>query len=205
VKALLALVAVSLVATTGALAGVRVAPGKLVLKPAQVGPKYVVVPFLGGNTLKQPTLDMCHMSFPSEKLRVARRQIIFQRLREDPTVSNEVVNYKPGGAAQAMREVRAGVQRCPKGPVTSGTASLTTQITVLHPKAKLLPGAIALSFHQSGTVGGKAVTQDGVAVYQRKGDTLSGVYAYTSTTALRTRIALHAAEQSALNLERAAG
>lgn len=200
-KPLLVLLGVALVSATGALASARVAPAKLVLKPAQVGPKYVVVPFQGGQKLSQPTLDMCHMSFPSEKLRVARSQVVYQRGRNDPTVSNEVVSYKAGGAAQAMREIRAGAKRCPKGAVTSGSASITTTITVLHPQAALLPGFIALAFHESGTVEGKPASLDGSAVYQVKGNTLSGVYSYASTPAVRIRILLHAAAQSALNLK----
>jgi len=51
--------------------------------------------------------------------------------------------------------------------------------------------------------GKQTKTQTGVAIYQVKGDTLSGVYAFagrTSSFAQARRLAFHAAEQSAKNL-----
>jgi len=51
--------------------------------------------------------------------------------------------------------------------------------------------------------GRKKVTQTGVAVYQVRGNTLSGVYTFVgkgTTFAEAQRIALHAAEQSMRNL-----
>ena len=192
----------ALVCAAGAAAASGPLPSKLVLRSSQVGPKYVLLPFQGGKSLAQPTLDMCHLSFKSEALRVARDQVTFQRLRADPTISNEVVLYKPGGAAQAMRDVLSGIKRCPKGAVTDGNVSLTTTIALQHPKAAFLPGFIALSLHEVGTVAGKPASLDGAIVYQRKGDILSGVYAYSSSPALRMRILLHAAAQSTRNLQR---
>jgi hypothetical protein len=197
-------VLLALVCATGAAAGSAVAPvpAKLVLRASQVGPNYVLIPFQGTQSLGQPTLAMCHMAFKSEALRKARDEVTFQRAKSDPTTSNEVVLYKPGGAAKAMSEVRAGIKRCPKGPVSAGGASLTTTITVLQPKGHFLPGFVALGLHESGTVNGKPATLDGTVLYQSKGDVLSGVYAYSSSAALRLQVLLHAGAQSALNLQR---
>ncbi len=53
------------------------------------------------------------------------------------------------------------------------------------------------------TDGKKKVSQTGVAVYQVRGNTLSGVYTFVgkgTTFADAQRIAFHAAEQSARNL-----
>jgi hypothetical protein len=200
-KSLAVLVGVALVGATGALASTAVAPTKLVVKAAQVGPGYVLVPYEAARTLSRPTLDMCHMTFPSEALRTARDRVTFQRGENDPTIANEVVAYKPGGAAQAMRDIRGSVKRCPNGPVKSGKASITTQITVLHLHGKLLPGFVALEIRASGTVAGKAVALDGTALYQRRGNILSGVFAYASSPLAGVQLMLHTAEQSARVLE----
>jgi hypothetical protein len=199
-KPLLAVLAVAAACASGALASVTVAPAKLVLRAAQVGPGYVLVPFQEGRTLKRPTLDMCHLTFRSEKLRLARDKVVFQRGQNDPTIANEVVTYKPGGAAQALKDIRGSIARCPKGPVKSGLATITTTIQVLHPKGTFLPGSIALAIHASGSVNKKPVSVDGTALYQVRGNVLSGVYAYGSSPDERLSTMLHAAEQSAAKL-----
>jgi hypothetical protein len=195
-RIVLALVA-ALLTASGAFAATTLRPAKLVVTAKQVGPGFVRVPFTGGTTLKRPTLDMCHLTFRSEALRTARNQVTFQRGQFDPTIANEVVAYKPGGAALAMRDARASVTRCPKGAVHAGNTIITTKITVLHLSGDFLPGSLALELHVAGTVGGRHVSLDGAALYQRRGDVLSGVYAYASTPDLRIRFMVHAAEQSA--------
>jgi hypothetical protein len=195
---LLPAVLAALLAAGGAYASATVAPGKLVVKPRQVAPGYLLIPFGGGQTLQRPTLDECNLRFPSEKLRTARDRVTFQRGQADPTIVNEVVTYKPGGAAEALRDARAARARCPKGPVTSGGASVATTISVLHLKGALLPGFVALEIHVTGKVNGKAASLDGTALYQARGNVLSGVYAYAGDSpAQRISIMLHTAEESA--------
>ena len=197
-KRLLLALLVTLLTASGAFASAAVEPAKLVVKAKQVAPGYVLVPFGGGKTLKRPTLDECNLKFPSEKLRTARDRITFQRGQADPTIANEIVTYKPGGAALALRDARAVLKRCPKGPVTSGGASVTTHVTPLRLHGKLLPGFVALEIHVNGKVNGKTATLDGTALYQARGNVLSGVYAYAGADrAARVRLMLHTAEQSA--------
>ena len=83
-----------------------------------------------------------------------------------------------------------------------GADRLTTSASLLTDH-KLLSGAVAVRLHITGVVGGKHVDQTGVAIYQVKGNTLSGVYTYAgagSPPAQAMRIGLHAAEESAGNL-----
>jgi hypothetical protein len=198
VKRLLLALLVTLLTASAAFASAAVPPSKLVVKAKQIAPGYLLVPFGGGQTLRRPTLDECNLRFPSEKLRTARDRITFQRGQADPTIVNEVVTYKPGGAALALRDARAVVRRCPKGAVTSGGASVTTHVTPLKLHGKLLPGYVALEIHVFGTVNGKSAALDGAALYQRRGNVLSGVYAYAGDDpAKRVRLMLHTAEQSA--------
>jgi hypothetical protein len=201
VRSLLVIAGVALVSTTGALASTP-SPAKLVLRAGQVGPSYLLLPYQEGRTLKRPTLDMCNLKFPSEALRTARDKVVFQRGQNDPTIANEVVTYKAGGAAQALRDARGSVKRCPAYPVKSGTSSITTQIKVLHLHGKLFPGFVALELHVFGVVNKKQVSLDGDALYQAHGNVMSGVYAYNSDPAARVKFMLHAAEQSAKNLSR---
>jgi hypothetical protein len=194
-KAFAAAAVAALVLAAGALAATS--PTKLVVKASQVAKGYVLVPFSGGQTLKRPTLSECNLKFPSEKLRLARDQVTFQRGQLDPAIANEIVRYKTGGAAVALRDARAIAKRCPKGAVTSPNAAITTVVKPLKVNSKFLPGYVALEIHVFGTVNGKNASLDGDALYQRRGDVLSGVYAYGGDPAVRKRLLQHTAAQSA--------
>jgi hypothetical protein len=123
-------------------------------------------------------------------------------------ISNEVVTYKTGGAAQAMREVLQHVANCPKKPIVADKSlpPLTYTLTRVT-GTRLLKGYIAIRVHVTGKVQGKKIDQTSYAIYQRKGDTLSGTYSFGPNTKAQLQFALHAAQQSALNLRlgRAAG
>jgi hypothetical protein len=196
----LAVVAAALLAGS-ATAAVDLRPA--VLRPAQVGKGYQLVARKDGFGVKAaPTLDLCGQpkSYPSESLRVDRLQVDYLKKQEPIGLSNEVVRYKPGGAAQAMREVRRHARACPARPVDtglSGVGPLRFTITVLR-DAKLAKDSIAVRVRAVGKLSsGRRVDQTSYAVYQRVGDVLSGVYSFGPNTATQQRFALHAAEASA--------
>jgi hypothetical protein len=177
---------------------------RLVLRGSQVGPGYRLKfrPDSRGvrNTV---TLDMCGFVFRSERLRTARLQVNYVKTGEPVKVSNEVVSYRPGGTALAMREVNTAVAHCPRGPVSSaiaGTGLLTYRVAKFNASG-LLPGAIALQVHVTGKVQGHKINGTFISIYQVHADTLSGVYTTTGgSLSARTRIGLHAARESAKNL-----
>lgn len=174
---------------------------KLVLKPSSVGPGYVLVQRSDGQGTAQRTLDLCGTSnYPSESLRVDRLQVDYLKQNAKLALSNEVVTYRPGGAAEAMREVARHAATCPSKPIAfEGQPPLTYRISRIA-DSKLLPGAIALRVDVSGTIRGKKVSAIRFAVYQRAGNTLSGVYSYAVSGvsgAAQERFVLHAAEASA--------
>jgi hypothetical protein len=177
----------------------------LVLKGEQVGTGYRLLQRPDGHGVAGlVTLDMCGFTFRSEQLRTARLQVNYVRPGSPVKLSNEVVTYRPGGAAEAMREVAAAARSCPTTPVAStvqgvGPVSYRVRRTTAH---ELLPGAVVLRIHVSGTVRGKHVSEANLAVYQRSGDILSALYAFGGTQEARERIALHAAAESASNLQR---
>jgi hypothetical protein len=177
---------------------------KLVLKPGAVGAGYVLVQRSDGHGTAQRTLDLCGTSnYPSEGLRVDRLQVDYLKQNAKLALSNEVVTYKAGGAAEAMKEVAQHAATCPKKPIAfEGQPPLTYTITRIA-DSKLLPGSIALRVDVSGKINGKKVSATRFAIYQRVGNTLSGVYSYAVlgvSGAAQEKFALHAAEASAKTL-----
>src|SRR6185312_7565678 len=79
---------------------------KMLLTAGQVGPGYVVLQRQDGLGVKNTgPMDLCRRTgYPSEKLRTARLQVNYLERGTTLGLSNEVVAYKAGGAAQAMAE-----------------------------------------------------------------------------------------------------
>jgi hypothetical protein len=176
-------------------------PAKLVLRPSSVAPGYLMVQPPDGKGKAQRTLDVCGTkNYPSEALRTARLQVDYGKPKAQLLLSNEVVVYKDGGAAQAMREVAEHAKNCPAKPIAfEGQPPLRYTYTRLA-DSKLLHGALAYRMEVSGTVKGKRVHGVHFLIYQRLGNVLSGVYSYASSKvspAAQERFALHAAEASA--------
>jgi hypothetical protein len=193
---------VSLVATAGAAAATQPNVAHLILRADQVGPGYVMLQRSDGHGVKsQVTLNLCGSDYRSETRRLTRLQTNLHR-GTTLGISNEVVTYRAGGAAQAMREVIQHAVGCPHHPVPAGVAglpSLLLEITRLK-DPRLLAGYLAVRIHASGTINGKHISQISYAVYQRRGDVFSGVYSFGPSNAAQLRLCLRAAEQSARNL-----
>jgi hypothetical protein len=88
------------VASTGALRSI-------VLRPSQLGSGFRerLLPY-GNRVRGQVTLDLCGQTFASESLRRQRLQFVYAAPSSKTEVSNEVVRYAPGGAAQAYAELK---------------------------------------------------------------------------------------------------
>jgi hypothetical protein len=179
------------------------APPKLagdVLSAAEVGAGYKgsVIP-RGGTFLGGATLDLCAGAYPSESLRTGRLQMSYVHAGKAVRVSNEVVTYVPGGAQEALREVRAVAKSCARKPavVTQGKVKTTTEVAPIH-DPNLLPGSVAVRIHVH-QPGSRPEDTTGVAIYQVKNNVLSGVYAWVNngtTLAQAEKIAYRAAETS---------
>jgi hypothetical protein len=179
---------------------------KLLLLPTQLGKGYSVYQRQDGAGVKGTvTLDLCGRDgYTSEKQRTTRLQVNYLKTLKEPGLSNEVVTYKPGGAALAMREVIQHALNCPSTPIKTGEKGLPPlrfTITRLE-DPRLLEGYLAVRVRVRGTVKGKKVDQISYAAYQRYGNVLSGVYSFGPDTAQQRRFFLHAAEESAKNLRR---
>jgi hypothetical protein len=198
----IAVAAVALGVIAGAAASPKSDVAAVLLKPAQVGAGYNLRELPGGAQIRnEVTLDICGYRFASESLRLARHQVAYGRQgQENASLSNEVVAYRSGGAAQALREVRAAIAHCPTGFVQStvkGVGRLRNRF-VPFPHPGLLPGAIAYVDHVTEQLPNKTVTRyDVVIVYQARHDVLSGVYGDGTSN---IQFALHASVAAAKNL-----
>ncbi len=201
------IVTVWLVVAAAAAAATSPSVATLILRAEQVGPGYVLQhPADGRGVAASPTLNLCGNDYPSESRRLTRLQTNYVHSSTTLAISNEVVSYTPGGAAQAMREVIKHAANCKHHLLTTGLKSVptvvvkVTRIQVPH----LLKEYLAVRILTTGKLNGKSFTQTSFAVYQRHGDVLSGVYSSGLTIAPQLRLCLHAAEQSAHNLRQTA-
>jgi hypothetical protein len=176
---------------------------RAVLKAAEIGPGSITRQIPAGDVVQgQVTLDLCGFTFRSERLRLARLQLSYIRNNgTGPFLSNEVVAYRPGGAARAMRELRTAVAHCPKGFVKSavpGAGLIRNRFDPIK-SSKFLPGTVGLIDHITEKVKKKTLHFDSLLVYQAHGNILSGVYSF-GVVELPTVV--HASEQSARNLKK---
>jgi hypothetical protein len=157
--------------------------------------------------MKTRTLDLCGTkNYASETLRTSRLQVNYLKRNATLGLSNEVVTYKSGGAAQAMREVISHAVNCPRGKVDPGEDNLPPLFfTITRLKdSRLLKGYLAVRIRVTGKLrNGTHVDETSYAVYQRSANVLSGVYSFQRpTTSAQQIFCLHAAEQSARNLRK---
>jgi len=177
---------------------------KIALKPSQVGTGYVLQQRTDGVGTAQRTMDLCGTTgYPSESLRIDRLQVNYLRQNSPLALSNEIVRYKPGGAAEAMAEAAKHAADCPTKPIAfEGFPPLHYTVTRIS-DSKLVKGYLAAKVHRYGTYKGKKVDDTFFVVYQRVGDVISGVYSYAAAgvpAGAQQAFCLHAAEQSAKNL-----
>jgi hypothetical protein len=152
---------------------------QLIVSDADVAPALTVAGLQGGNSLSQPTLDLCNGHFPSEAMRTARLQVAAIERQGDTALSTEAVLYSSGaGTAAAFSELRAAAAGCPAGPVDSpvGEPTVTTRFRPAPDGAWPQVGSVerlAFAFDTTNTNG---ETSHSVAVYLRRGRALLGVY-----------------------------
>jgi hypothetical protein len=130
----------------------------------------------GNTVVGQVTLDICAGTFASESLRTARHQVLYGAKDKKSSVSTETVAYRPGGAAQAMRELHQALSTCPDGWVrssTKGSPAVKEQYATLFPHRNWEPGTLAIRFTER-TRSGKSAA--GVLIYQRHDNILSAIY-----------------------------
>lgn len=125
------------------------------------------------------TLDVCGGTFPSEALRTARHQVAFGA-RNGDSISTETVAYEPGGADQAMAELRSAIANCPRGFVNSsveGQLDLKFRYEELPQEADWQDGAVAVRVTITpSNRNGRSFP--GALIYQTRGDVMTAAYVF---------------------------
>jgi hypothetical protein len=204
-RCLLAAVALAAAAPVGAAVVKAPSLASIVLRPGEVGKGFHMLVIPGGNRVQgQVTLDLCGQVFPSEKLRIARLQVGYLDAGNHPLLSNEVVRYRPGGAAQAMRELQHVATHCPKGPVTGpvhGVGPIRYRLTRVTDR-RLLKPYLAVIEHGTGKTNGHRVNFTAFGVYQIRKNVLSAIYTTgEGSIQAQRRLGLRAAVKSEARLK----
>src|SRR5436853_2540857 len=80
----------------------------------------------GDKVVNQVTLDLCDATYPSEALRIARRQTAVVDVDQNLLFSTEAVGYRSGAAtAQAFTELGSAQTNCPTDFQPSAAANGT--------------------------------------------------------------------------------
>jgi hypothetical protein len=139
---------------------------------------WTVLPMARGTTLLDPTLDLCSGSYPSEKSRIARRQISVTKVGSPyQFLSSETVQYSSAAAAlSAFEELKKSYEDCvrDKGGTENG-------VFIPYDFQALPSGALPISttspkFTVRATIGSGESARQLFAVYQFNGAFFTGLY-----------------------------
>jgi hypothetical protein len=156
---------------------------QLSVQQPDVPDTFTVTVFPGGARVQdEVTLDLCGASYPSERLRVARRQVGVVDGQQRLVLSTEAVAYRSGAdTAQAFSELRAARASCPAGFRSSPGSAETFKTTFNPPPdtswAPPPAGVERLGFDFVLT-DEEGNTWPGAAVYLRRGRILLSVYLF---------------------------
>lgn len=132
---------------------------------------------LGNRVDGYVTMDLCGADFPSEALRTARHQVAYSASNGD-SISTETVAYEPGGAEQAMAELRGAVGSCPNSFVASkvaGQPAMKMGFEALPQEADWQEGSVGLRVTITPE---KGPNVSGAVIYQTRGDIMAAVYVW---------------------------
>jgi len=141
----------------------------------------------GGNQVRnQVTLDLCGARFPSEALRVARRQLTVVSSTSSLGFSTEAVLYRNTSATrQTFLELRRAAAGCPTKFVPPDVAGVPPLKTVFGPTPDVTwpatPGVERLAFSETVSDAAGYVAHS-TGVYLRRGPLLLGLYWTPNTT-----------------------
>jgi len=137
-----------------------------------------VLPMFRGNTLLDPTLDLCAATYKSESGREARRQIsVYKANSPFSFLSTEVVRYiSKAAAAAALEELRTNFESCVKnkgGIESSGTFNDYTFYPIEGNKGLVSEANRVLV---NAAIGKDASARQLLGFYQFNNNTFNGMY-----------------------------
>jgi hypothetical protein len=157
----------------------QVALAKLGFRAEDFSQEWAVLPMARGTTLEDPSLDLCSGTYPSEKDRVERRQVMATKVGSTFSfLSTEVVKYSSAAAASAaQKELVKVLEQC---QAEKGYKDSTG--TLLPYEFKKLPAIPMGVVSEGNRVFVHAVIDSGVRArtllgfYQFNGDMFTGLY-----------------------------
>ncbi len=137
----------------------------------------------GDKVVNEVTLDLCAATFPSEALRIARRQTAVLDVDQNLVFSTEAVGYRSEAAtAQAFTELRSAQTNCPTDFVPSAAAGGTPLRTLFNPTPDrgwaAPPAGIERLVFDMFVVDEQGRAARTAAIYLRRGRILLGLYYY---------------------------
>jgi hypothetical protein len=152
---------------------------RVVLQPSDVVAAQTVYLIPNGNSLNEPTLDLCNGTFPSEHERRTRLQVASLDSSGNLVLSTEAVLYTNSTAtSQAFAQLRDTAKNCPPYPVTSPVGEPTVTTKINPPPDASWPqvqGVDRLAYDIVATPQ-QGDAEHSVVVYLRRGRLLMGVY-----------------------------
>jgi len=154
----------------------------LSVKQDDVPPEFIVTLWPNGDRVEgEVTLNMCSAEYPSEALRIARRQVAVFDQQQRLVLSTEAVAYQtPAATAQAFEELRLAQTNCPRDFLQPSNGGDPTRILFGPAPDRewpAVPNVERLVFdyiemNEAGAIGRAAL------VFLRRGRILLGVYVY---------------------------
>jgi hypothetical protein len=145
--------------------------------------QWTVLPMGGGTKLDDPSLDLCNGTFPSERDRVERRQVIATKTGSKFSfLSTEVVKYSSAAAASAaQKELVKVLAQCQSEKGYKDSTGMLTSYdfkTIKDIPAGLVSDSNRVIVHT--VIGSDAGARTLLGVYQFNGDTFTGLYIVNS-------------------------
>ncbi len=160
---------------------------RLSIQQEQVPADFQVLLYPNGDqVVNEVTLDLCRGRFPSESLRIARRQTAVLDRDDRLVFSTEAVGYENEAAtAQAFRELRAAQTDCPADFLASPAGGVPVR-TLFNPTPDEgwapPPAGIERLVFDMFLVDEQSRAARTAAVYLRRGRILLGLYYYLLPT-----------------------
>jgi hypothetical protein len=145
------------------------------------GQQLALIP--GGDTVDDPTLDLCNGTYPSESRRVARLQLAAETADGSSAISTEAVLYdSPAGTVQAFAELQKVASSCPSTPVSSpvGGSTFTTRFGPAPDRSWPAVAGVQRLAYSITTTNATGESASSTVIYLRRGKALLGVYVPTA-------------------------